>query len=181
MSKLILIAGPSGAGKTTISTYLMEKFHIPRVLTHTTRPMRPGERANESYYFESKTSFARLHFFEHIHYGNYQYGSSREALNRVWEQHDLVSLIVDIQGARSYLQQLPDQICFIYVTVSARSTLEQRLRNRGDDPAKIANRLSGAELNELPADLMPSATVIRNDNWEKTKKQLDQIVADLQG
>mgnify|MGYP001402579322 CR=1 FL=1 len=180
MPKLILIAGPSGAGKTTISAYLTKKFHIPRVVTHTTRPMRDDERANESYYFESDASFAKLHFFEHIHYGSYQYGSSREALRRVWEKHELVSLIVDIQGARSYLAQLQDQICFIYVTVSARSTLEQRLLERGDNPAKIANRLSGAELNELPADLMTRAKVIRNDNWEKTKMQLDRIVADLQ-
>ena len=42
LKKIILIAGPSGAGKTTISDYLYEKYDIPRVLTHTTRPMRVG-------------------------------------------------------------------------------------------------------------------------------------------
>lgn len=62
MKKIILIAGPSGAGKTTISDYLNEKYGIPRVLTHTTRPMRPGEKQNVSYHFETDESFKTLHF-----------------------------------------------------------------------------------------------------------------------
>ena len=41
--KIILIAGPSGAGKTTISEYLTDRYQIPRVITHTTRPKRPGK------------------------------------------------------------------------------------------------------------------------------------------
>ena len=66
MRKLILIAGPSGAGKTTISDYLTKEFAIPRVVTHTTRPMRKGESPDKSYYFESESSFKKLHFFEHV-------------------------------------------------------------------------------------------------------------------
>lgn len=85
LKKIILIAGPSGAGKTTISDYLYEKYDIPRVLTHTTRPMRVGEKQNVSYHFETDDSFKQLHFFEHVKYGSYQYGSSREALNLAWK------------------------------------------------------------------------------------------------
>ena len=57
--KIILIAGPSGAGKTTISEYLTDRYQIPRVITHTTRPKRPGE-SGSAYYFEDDDSFARL-------------------------------------------------------------------------------------------------------------------------
>lgn len=179
MHKLILIAGPSGAGKTTISDYLANQYGIPRVVTHTTRPIRKGEVPNKSYYFETEETFQKLHFFEHVHYGSYQYGSSREALNRAWEKNDLASLIVNIDGVRSYIDQLGDQCCFLYVTTSSKKTLVQRLVERGDDPAKIKERLSGAELNELPADLRPVAQILINDDLNKTKQAIDALVAGL--
>ena len=94
MQRIIIIAGPSGVGKTTVSKYLTEKYNIPRVVTHTTRPIRQGEIPGKSYYFETDESFKKLHFFEHVKYGEYQYGSSKEALEKAWAKNDLVSLIV---------------------------------------------------------------------------------------
>ncbi|MCT7711690.1 MAG: AAA family ATPase [Lactobacillus crispatus] len=169
MKKIILIAGPSGAGKTTVSEYLTEKYGIPRVLTHTTRPMRSGEEQNVSYHFETDETFAQLHFFEHIKYGSYQYGSSR----------DLVSLIVDIKGIYSYIKQLGDKAYFLYVTTSTKEELKQRLLKRGDDPSKIKERLSGSELNALPEDLKQYAHILVNDNLTETKNALDALVAKL--
>jgi len=180
LQKIILIAGPSGAGKTTISEYLTKKFGIPRVITHTTRPMRPGEVANKSYYFENNASFSKLHFFEHVRYGSYQYGSSKEALARAWKKNDIASLIVNIEGAASYIKQLGKQVYFLYVTTSTRTELKERLLKRGDNPKKIAERLSGNELNLLPDNLKRDAHIILNDNWNKTKKKLNAIIAGLQ-
>lgn len=180
MKKIILIAGPSGAGKTTISNYLQKEYHIPRVITHTTRPKRAGEVANESYYFEDDASFAKLHFFEHIRYGSYQYGSSREGLDKAWQEHDLVSLIVDIQGVKSYVKKLDGQVYFLYVTTSSRDELKQRLLKRGDSPASVKKRLSGRELNILPADLKTKAHILLNDSWEETTQKLHDLVEKLQ-
>ncbi|MDF7668835.1 AAA family ATPase [Lactobacillus sp. ESL0703] len=179
MRKLILIAGPSGAGKTTISEYLTKEFGIPRVVTHTTRPKRPGEKQHQAYHFEDDASFSKLHFFEHVRYGSYQYGSSKEALDAAWQHNDLVSLIVDIQGASSYLEQLKQQVYFLYVTTSSKQELEERLVKRGDDPAKIQERMSGDELNQLPDKLAASAHILVNDDWSKTKKLLKAIVTSL--
>lgn len=180
MKKIILIAGPSGAGKTTVSDYLDEKYGIPRVLTHTTRPMRAGEKQNVSYHFETDESFNQLHFFEHVKYGSYQYGSSREALNLAWKKHDLVSLIVDIKGVYSYINQLKDKVYFLYITTSTKEELRERLLKRGDDPEKIEERLSGSELNLLPEDLKPYAHVLVNDDLTETKKAVNTLVAKLQ-
>ncbi len=174
-----MIAGPSGAGKTTISDYLNEKYDIPRVLTHTTRPMRPGEKQNVSYHFETDETFEQLHFFEHIKYGSYQYGSSREALNLAWKKHDLVSLIVDIKGVYTYVKQLGDKVYFLYVTTSTKEELKERLLKRGDDSEKIKERLSGSELNLLPDDLKQYAHILVNDDLPKTKAALDSIVSRL--
>lgn len=178
MKKLILIAGPSGAGKTTISDYLWQQYQIPRVITHTTRPKRQGEASN-SYYFESDESFAQLHLFEHVHYGAYQYGSSREALAKAWEKSDLASLIVDIQGAESYVEQLKEQVYFLYVTASSLEKLRERLLNRGDSVASINKRLQGKELNELSTKLKPFAHVLVNDDWQETVAKLQEIIAGL--
>lgn len=179
MRKLILIAGPSGAGKTTISEYLTREFAIPRVVTHTTRPMRQEEVPNQSYYFENDASFQKLHFFEHVKYGSYQYGSSKEALAEAWQEHEIVSLIVDINGVKSYLASLKQQVYFLYVTTSTKKELAVRLRRRGDSLAKITERLSGSELNELPQSLKKQAHILVNDDWVTTTKELAVLVQKL--
>lgn len=180
MKKIILIAGPSGAGKTTISEYLTKKFGIPRVVTHTTRPKRQGEVDKESYYFETDESFAKLHFFEHVKYGDYQYGSSRESLEQSWKKHDIVSLIVDIQGVKSYVTKLQDEVYFLYVKTSTIDELKERLIRRGDSVDSVKKRLSGSELNPLPDDLKDIAHVLVNDSWDETVTKLNAIVAGLQ-
>lgn len=182
MQRIIIIAGPSGVGKTTVSKYLNEKYGIPRVVTHTTRPMRHGEVANESYYFEDERSFEKLHFFEHVKYGNYQYGSSKEALNAAWHKNDIVSLIVETDGVRTYLDELKDQVYFIYLTVNDLNTLKQRLINRGDDPEEIKKRLDSKEFKRdlsLNSELKAKAHFLHNDDWIETKNQLDIIVKEL--
>lgn len=179
MKKIILIAGPSGAGKTTISQYLQNNYGIPRVITHTTRPMRAGEVDRQSYYFETDESFSKLHFFEHVKYGAYQYGSSKEALDTAWQKSDLVSLIVDIQGIKSYVTELGNKAYFLYVTTSSKDELKERLIRRGDSIESVKERLSGSELNELPADLEPYADKLFNDSWQKTTEKLDALVARL--
>ncbi|WP_297816901.1 guanylate kinase [uncultured Lactobacillus sp.] len=183
MQRIIIIAGPSGVGKTTVSNYLNEKYGIPRVVTHTTRPMRKGEVPGRSYYFEDDNSFKKLHFFEHVKYGNYQYGSSKEALKQAWDKNDLVSLIVETDGVKSYLDELKDQVYFIYLTVDEMNVLKQRLIKRGDDQIEIEKRLNSAEFKRdlhLRPELVKDAHILKNNNWDETKVALDKIVSDLQ-
>lgn len=179
MKKIIIIAGPSGVGKTTVSNYLQEKYNIPRVVTHTTRPMRKGEVDGVSYYFEDDASFEKLHFFEHVKYGDYQYGSSKEALQRAWDKNDLASLIVETDGVKSYLEALGDQVYFIYLTVKNPEILTERLVERGDDPVEIKRRLNSSEFKRdlhLRPELKKNAHILENDNWTDTEKSLDKIV-----
>ncbi|MDO4912600.1 MAG: guanylate kinase [Lactobacillus sp.] len=177
--KVILIVGPSGAGKTRISDYLQNEHNIPRVITHTTRPMREGEVDGQSYYFESNESFAKLHFFEHIKYGDWQYGSSEEGLQRAFENSDLVTLIVDVQGVISYYKKIPDQITILNVITSSTDILKDRLYERGDDPDTIQKRLSKGNMNILPGYLAKDAVTIVNDDWDYTVLCLEKMLKDL--
>ena len=72
---------------------------------------------------------------------------------------------------------MKDKVYFLYITTSTKEELKERLLKRGDDPAKIKERLSGSELNALPEDLKPYAHVLVNDDLSKTKNALDQLVA----
>ena len=182
MKRLILIAGPSGSGKTTISKYLSDKYGIKRVLTHTTRPMRQGEQDGVDYYFETEDTFQKLHFFEHVQYGAAQYGSSREGLERAFASDDLVTLIVDTAGVKSYLQELGEQVTFIYLAAPSEEILRARLLKRGDTPAEIEKRLNSPEQIRdlsLPADLQAQAQIITNENLIDTYRKLDQIIAQI--
>ncbi|KRL63364.1 guanylate kinase [Lactobacillus psittaci] len=182
MQKLIIIAGPSGAGKTTISDYLNKKHGIQRVITHTTRAPRLGEGA-DAYYFESEASFKKLHLFESVKYGSYHYGSSREGLEKAWEKSSIASLIVDTSGVKSYLDKLPvNQVYFIYVNVSDFTLLKKRLIERGDNQEEILKRINSPEFKrdlELDTYLSKRAHVIVNDEWKKTAQTLDKIVTKL--
>ena len=183
MQRIIIIAGPSGVGKTTVSKYLTEKYNIPRVVTHTTRPMREGEVPGKSYYFETDESFKKLHFFEHVKYGEYQYGSSKEALDKALTKNDLVSLIIETDGVKSYLEKLGQQVYFIYLTVSDFSVLKKRLLGRGDKVSEIDKRLNSYEFKRdlhLSDELAKKAHVLNNDNWEEVAKELDTIVKELE-
>lgn len=183
MRRIIIIAGPSGVGKTTVSQYLQEKYHIPRVVTHTTRPKRKGEVDGKAYYFESNESFEKLHFFEHVKYGDYRYGSSKEALKRAWDKSELVSLIVETDGVKSYLEALKNKVYFIYLTVNEPQILTQRLIKRGDDTAEIEKRLNSAEFKRdlhLNKELAAKAHILKNNDWEETKLMLDKVINKLQ-
>lgn len=182
MQRIIIIAGPSGVGKTTVSNYLREKYGIPRVVTHTTRPMRKGEIPGQSYYFENDESFNKLHFFEHVKYGDYQYGSSKEALKQAWAKNDIVSLIVETDGVKSYLDALGDQVYFIYLTVDDLDILKKRLVKRGDKTQEIEKRLNSAEFKRdlhLRSELQKDAHILKNNDWDKTKKDLDKIISEF--
>ncbi|MGO1225179.1 MAG: guanylate kinase, partial [Leuconostoc falkenbergense] len=61
-NKVFVITGATGVGKTTIARYLQETYHMPRVITHTTRKPRDCEENGGAYYFETNDSFEKNHY-----------------------------------------------------------------------------------------------------------------------
>lgn len=182
MKHVIVITGATGTGKTTVSTYLKTKYQIPRIITHTTRPMRPGEKDGVDYYFETDASFAKNHYLESVNYAGYQYGSSYEGLQRAFEKSDLVSIVLDTKGAETYVRDLKEQAFILFLTVGKSVVLHERLKDRGDQLEMIQSRIKSKEYSRdltLPEDLKGIATVLQNDDWTKTQERLATIVTKL--
>lgn len=153
---MLLIAAPSGAGKTTVCQQLQAATSgLARVVTCTTRPARAGERNGVDYHFLAPDEFARRvaagEFLEHATVYGHQYGTlRREVLDRL-EQGSDVLLNVDVQGAATIRlaaaadAQLGEALVTIFLTPARLEELERRLRLRAqDDEAVIQRRLAAA-------------------------------------
>lgn len=182
MKRVLVITGATGAGKTTVSNYLLEKYGMPKVITHTTRAPRPGEVDNVDYHFETEQSMQRLHLLEQVQYDHHLYGSSYEALDQGWQKNTLITIVLDTKGAQTYHEQLGDQAVIIFLTVSHPKSLVSRLSRRGDKTRALKQRIASEEYQRdlrLPPSLAHTAHLIVNDDWQKTRQKLDQLVAGL--
>lgn len=182
-NKVIVITGAAGTGKTTVQKYLQRRFGIKRVVTHTTRPARSGERNGIDYFFEDNQSFETNHYLERVEYAGYKYGSSTEALTAAWEQGPLASIVLETEGAITYAERLGSQAVILFLTVRNEAQLKNRMQIRGDNAKMIAKRLGSKEHERdltLPKSLIGKAIRVENTYWNNTRKQLDNLVERLQ-
>lgn len=180
---LIVITGASGTGKSTLAKYLKEKLNVLPIITHTTREPRLYETDGVDYYFENEESFFKNHLLENVKYGNYRYGSSKEGLKRAWSKADIVSIVVDSKGARTYLDEYPDNAIVVYLEVKSIKELRERLVKRGDNSEKIEQRLNSEEFLrdiQVPDYLKGDVFIAENSDFEVMKrKTLDYIANKL--
>ena len=146
---LFVVSAPSGAGKTSLVRSAVEQDPLLQVsVSHTTRPRRSLEVDGENYHFVDTGTFESMleknAFLEHARvFGNY-YGTSGHWVDARLAAGQDVILEIDWQGAQQVRRLRPDA-CGIFILPPSATTLEQRLRNRGqDDEAVIARRLAAA-------------------------------------
>lgn len=150
--KLLIISGPSGAGKSTVVRDLLQTCPLPLRLSvsATTRPPRAGEVDGQHYFFLTKEEFHRrrengefLECFEVFGRGDW-YGTPSQPVASGLKAGQWIILEIDIQGARSVLESMPDAIT-IFVQPRNIEELERRLRGRkSDSEAAIERRLEVA-------------------------------------
>ncbi len=134
-SKIFIISGPSGSGEDSIIEGLRKYFEIERVITTSTRSMRPGESQGKPYYFISREEFIQRRdngeFVEWAEqYNNNLYGVTEGEIKRVKNSGKVGIWKLDWKGVITAKKIYPE-IPAIFVTVSDLKILENRIRRRG--------------------------------------------------
>ena len=151
---LIVISGPSGAGKGTICKALIEKHKELYVsVSATTRQPRAGEVDGVNYHFTTKEDFVerieRNDFLEYAEvYGNY-YGTPKSKVEEMLDKGVDVILEIDIQGALKVKENFEEGV-FIFILPPSMEELKQRIIKRGSEtPESLMTRFKSAyqELN----------------------------------
>lgn len=135
---VLVLVGPSGAGKTTLQEALAEKLgdRATRAVSHTTRKRRPGEQDGREYHFVTEAKFQELAiagaFVEHTTYAGNRYGSSESAVRAA--DHGVCVQVVDAAGCETYreLGTKGLDVKLAYVT-APRAKLIERLGLREQD------------------------------------------------
>lgn len=133
---LIVISGPSGAGKGTICKELLKRSDCYLSVSATTRSPRAGEVHGENYFFLSKEDFLKRveekDFLEYAEvYGNY-YGTPKSAVEEKLNMGHNVILEIDIQGALKVKENVQDGV-FIFILPPSMEELKQRIIKRGSE------------------------------------------------
>jgi guanylate kinase len=146
---VIVVSAPSGAGKTTVVTRVLNELDALRFsVSHTTRAPRAGEQDGVDYHFVDVPAFERLRDTGQLlewalNYGHY-YGTGVAELERARRDGVDLLLDLDVKGAAQVRNKIADAVT-VFVLPPSYADLERRLRGRGqDDEASIRRRLDVA-------------------------------------
>ena len=177
--QLIVISGPSGAGKDTIINKVVEdEKNIWISVSATSRQIRPGEKEGVNYFYFSKEEFEEKikdnYFLEYAKYAENYYGTPKEKIIEKLEEGKDVVLVIEIEGAKKIKELVPEAI-FIFIMPPSEKELLKRLKNRkteGKD--KIIERFNIAykEINEVTK----YNYVVVNDKLDDSVEKVKAII-----
>lgn len=176
---LLVVSGPSGAGKGTLCKNLINKYQQVRYsVSATTRPPRTGEADGKDYFFKTREEFegmiAQEGLLEWAGVHDNYYGTPKEPVMAALDRGKDIILEIDVQGALQVKEKFPDAV-FIYILPPSMKELEQRLINRRTDaPEVIAKRMRNAVGELVYVDRYDY--VIINDSMEEAVTKLEAVV-----
>jgi guanylate kinase len=181
-NKLIIIAAPSGAGKTSVTRHLLKVLsgQLAFSISCATRQPRNNEKDKVDYYFISvedfKDKIEQKEFveWEMVYEGKY-YGTLKSEMERIWQQHKAPLLDVDVQGGINIQQQYPHNSLSLFIEPPSIEELERRLRARGTETPESLQ----ARLNKASYELSFKSQfdhIILNDKLERACAEAEEAV-----
>ena len=175
---LMVVSGPSGAGKGTVLSAVCQDEGVYYSVSATTRPMRPGEVDGVNYHFISQGEFEEMieadSFLEHAEYCGHYYGTPLKIVGKMLQDGKAVILEIEVQGALQIRERAKDAV-LVFLTPSTRDELRRRLKKRGSEgEEQIENRLLvvSRELEQLEQ----YDYIVRNDKLEDAVEELRAII-----
>lgn len=151
-NKLIIIAAPSGAGKTSVTRHLLATLpdRLAFSISAATRKPRNNEKDKADYYFISVDEFQHkiqqdeFVEWEMVYEGKY-YGTLKSEIQRIWQQQKAPLLDVDVKGGINIQTQYPYESLSLFIEPPSIDELEKRLNARGTEtPESLLSRLNKA-------------------------------------
>ena len=176
----IVLSSPSGAGKTTITKKLSQKYPNLKVsVSHTTRKPRSNEIDGIDYYFTSKFEFEKLikdnNFYEHAEiFGNY-YGTSKKLVKKLHEQNYDIVFDIDWQGTKKLSQYKELKLIKIFILPPDKDELKKRLLKRNQDNDHTVDK----RLEQYESDIQHWSDydyIVINKDLENCFNQIEKII-----
>ncbi|MFZ9717894.1 MAG: guanylate kinase [Chitinophagaceae bacterium] len=180
-SKILIITAPSGAGKTSITRYLMQRFpQLAFSVSAATRTPRKHEKDGVDYHFMTEADFKKkidegaFIEWEMVYEGKY-YGTLVSEMDRIWKKNQVPVLDIDVQGALNVKAKFPGQTLTLFIEPPSLEVLEQRLMQRGTEThSSLTDRISKAGY-ELSFKSQFDK-VVMNDNLDKACEEAAAII-----
>jgi len=179
--KAIIVAAPSGSGKTTIVKHLLKR--IPQLkfsISATSRNKRAREKDKLDYYFLNKDEMIErikngdFVEWEEVYAGSF-YGTLKSEVERIWADGDTIIFDVDVKGAINLKEYFKNQGLSIFIRIKDIADLEKRLRARGtEDSESLKKRIEKVETEMEYQSKFD--VVVTNDILEIAKQETEQIV-----
>jgi len=182
--KIIIITAPSGAGKTSITRYLQERFpQLSFSISATTRSPRENEVDGKDYYFISIDAFKQkiqsgeFVEWEMVYEGKY-YGTLKTELVRLWKEKKCPLLDIDVKGAIHIQQQYPDSTLSIFIEPPSVRELARRLASRGTETEEsLQTRINKAEYEMSFSHHFDHIVV--NDDLQEACEEAEKLVSEF--
>ena len=177
---MVVLSSPSGAGKTTISKKIQQKYQNFKIsVSHTTRKPRPNEVEGIDYYFINESDFKNKiknhEFYEYAKiFGNY-YGTSKDSVLNLLKNKNDVLFDIDWQGTQQLSKFKELNLLKIFILPPSKEELKKRLIQRNQDkPDVVEERLKAYDTDS--AHKKDYDFVVINDNLENCFKEVEKII-----
>ena len=176
---LVVVSGPSGAGKGTICQALLEKTPLAYSVSATTRKPRAGEVDGESYYFLSVEAFEEMIEKDELLewakvYDNY-YGTPLKKVEEKLAAGEDILLEIDTQGAMKVREKFPEGV-YIFILPPSLTELERRIRGRDTETEDVLQKRLAAAIGEIEAGKCYKY-VVTNDEVDGAVESVCAILA----